>query len=233
MLRKITGPFREFGGFAGALYATDRVMSSISPRLRLINFELMAQPIPDQPLIPERLARSTQIREIHPGDPDLSRMPVPAEVIDYRFAQNAICLGAYKKDELIGYIWFCFDQYFEDEARCIYQLSPAERTVFDFDLYLFPKHRMGLGFVSIWEGANRFLRERGIFCSYSRIDRYNLATRKAHAHFNWKRVGRALFLKAWSSELMISSLRPYVWLSFSNGRPPRLRLTPEVLRQDR
>ena len=232
MLQKITGPFREFGAIAGALYAADRVMSGISPRLRLLNFELLAQPIPDQPLIPERLSRSMEIRELKPGDPDLARMPVPAEIVDYRFDQDAICLGAYRKGEFIGYIWFCFIQYQEDEARCIYELMPADRSVFDFDLYLFPEHRMGLGFVGIWNGANRYLRERGIFCSYSRIDRYNLATRKAHAHFNWKLVARALFLKAWGLELMLATIRPYVGLSFSSNQAPRLRLTPKALERD-
>lgn len=233
MLQKITGPFREFGATAGALYALDRVMSGISPRLRLLNFELMAQPIPDQDLIPERLSRSMEIRELHPGNPDLARLPVPAEIIDYRFDQDAICLGAYKKGEFIGYIWFCFNQYREDEARCIYELTPADRTVFDFDLYLFPKHRMGLGFVGLWNGANRYLRDRGVYCSYSRIDRYNLATRKAHAHFNWKRVARALFLKMGKTELMIATTRPYIGLSFSDGQAPRLHLTPGVLEPDR
>lgn len=231
LLQRITGPFREFGGFAGTLYAVDRVLRGISPRLRLWYFELMAQPVPDQPLLPERLARALELRELQAGDPDLARMPIPAEIVDYRFSQGAISLGAYKKGEFIGYIWFCFERYREDEVRCIYELTPPERTVFDFDLYLFPKHRMGLGFVGIWNAANRFLRERGIDCSYSRVDRYNLASRQAHARLNWRRVGRAWFVQAWRMELMISTLRPYLNLSFSDARPPSLRLTPDVLEQ--
>jgi len=34
-----------------------------------------------------------------------------------RLAQNAICLGAFAKGAMIGYMWFCSRSYDEDEVR--------------------------------------------------------------------------------------------------------------------
>ena len=75
----------------------------------------------------------------------------------------------------------------------------SEDSVFDFDFYIYPEHRMGLAFVALWNGANAFLSSRGIrFPTFSRLTRFNTA-RIAHRHFGWKHVGRALFLQLGSS----------------------------------
>jgi hypothetical protein len=34
-------------------------------------------------------------------------------------------------------------------VRCTYELADAQRSVFDFDLVVLPKHRMGIGFMAI------------------------------------------------------------------------------------
>lgn len=229
MFQKLTSPFKEFGAFAGALYLIDRLLSRISPNLRLFCYELMVQPIHDKPLIPDRMTRSLDIREIKRGDPELDLMPVPPEIIEFRLKQNAICLGMFKKGEFIGYIWFCFGVYEEDEVRCVYLLTPEKEAVFDFDLYLFPEHRLGLGFIGIWEGANKFLYKRGIRYTFSRLTRFNLASRKAHDHLGWKRVGQAYFLKVWRLELMISTVSHFLGLSLRKSGRIRLKLCPDVL----
>ena len=162
MLDKLTSPFKEFGLLAGLLYVIDSVFLRISPSLRLYFYELMVQPIPEKPLLPARFAKGIEIREIKRGDPEVDLMPARPEIKQSRFEQNAICLGAFQKGKFIGYIWFCFRAYDEDEVRCTFLLTPADQAVFDFDLYLFPEYRMGLGFIGIWNGANAFLRSRGI-----------------------------------------------------------------------
>ena len=231
MLDKFTTPLKEFGIFAGALYLLDRLLAGISPNLRLFCYELMVQPIPDKPMFPVSMTKSLDIREIKRGDPELDLMPVPPEIIEFRLKQNAICLGVFKKAKFIGYIWFRFGAYEEDEVRCAFLLVPENEAVFDFDLYLFPEHRLGLGFIGIWEKANKFLYERGIRYTFSRLTRFNLASRKAHNHLGWKRVGQAFFLKAWRLELMISTIAPYLGLSLGESGRINLKLRPDVLRK--
>jgi len=229
MWRKISGPFREFGPVAGLLYATDRVLSSLSPQLRLHVYELMVQPIADKSLLSGRLGKQLEVREIKAGDPALALMPVRPEVIPARFAQNSTCLGAFRKGVLIGYMWFCDRKYEEDEVRCTYVLGRERESVFDFDFYIFPEHRMGLGFVGLWNGAIDFLSRRGIRYTFSRLTHFNIASRRAHQHFGWKVVGRALFLRVWKLEIMAATLFPFVHVSMTKAGRVRLALHPHVL----
>jgi hypothetical protein len=229
MLKKLTSPFREFGCFAGLLYAVGRVLERLSPNLRLYFYELLVQPISEKPLLAPRLANTFEIREIRRGDPEVAVMPARPGIKESRFEQNAICLGAFRKGEFIGHIWLCFRSYEEDEVRCTFVLPEAEQAVFDFDLYLFSEHRMGLGFIGIWNGVNEFLRRRGIKFSFSRLTRFNLASRRAHKHLGTKRVGRAFFLKAWSVELMVATVSPYLHLSLAESKRVRIKLRPDVV----
>lgn len=223
---RITGPFREFGVGAGLLYAIDRVLCRLSPRARLHVYEWMVQPIGDKPLLPRRLTR-IEVREIPLDDPAIDRMPVRPEVMQARRAQRATCLGAFENESLVGYMWFCQPTYEEDEVRCTYVLADGERSVFDFDFYLYPQYRMGTGFVALWNGANQLLHGRGIRYTFSRLTRFNVASRRAHRHLGWKTAGRAVFLQLRTFELMLATCSPYV-RSTVGGRI-RVILRPDVL----
>lgn len=227
--RRLVGPLHEFGWAAGILYILDRILRAVSPHLGLYVYELMVQPITGKPMLPAHLVKNLTFAEILPGDPSIDLMPARPEVKVSRFAQGARCLGVFRKGVLIGYLWFCRGQYEEDEVRCTYRLVAADESVFDFDLYVFPEHRMGIGFMAIWHGANEFLHARGVRYTYSRLTRFNLASRRAHAHLGWKCAGRAVFVQAWRLELMVASTSPYLAVTCSPRRRIRLPLTPNVL----
>lgn len=228
MLNRIASPFREFGPVAGLLYLIDRLLSSVSPHLRLYVYELMMQPVSDAPLLPARFASQLEVREVKPTDPELALMPARPDAMQARLAQNSTCLGAFKKGTMIGYMWFSHPTYEEDEVRCTYALQPSEQSVFDYDFYLFPEHRMGFGFVALWNGANAFLRGRGIRYTFSRMTRFNTASRRAHRHLGGKRVGQALFLQAWRLEAMVATIAPYVHVSVTERARVRLTLRADV-----
>ena len=229
MWRTITGPFTEFGFTAGALYAADRVMRRISPRLGLFVYELMVQPITATPLLPPNRTKNLTFALIGRGHPDIDLMPARADIKASRFDQGAVCLGAYRKGKLIGYVWFCSGRYEEDEVRCTYELCEPEHSAFDFDLYVMPEHRMGIGFMAIWHGANAYLHERGVRYTFSRMTRFNLASRSAHVRLGAKCAARAIFMQAWRLELMLASAFPCIALTWGPSRRPRLRLAPDVL----
>jgi hypothetical protein len=233
ILQRLLSPFREFGLFAGLLYMMDRAMGRLSSRLRLFYYELMVQPIPEAPILPERLGHLIEVREIREGDAELDRMAVRPGVLPARFRQNAVCLGAFQKGELVGYMWFCHGAYEEDEVRCTFVVTPQAEAVFDFDFHIFPEHRLGLGFAALWDGANRLLRGRGVRHSFSRVSRFNLASRNAHAHLGWKLAGRAFFLQAWRCEVGVATVYPFVHVSIRESSRMPLRLRPDALLERR
>jgi hypothetical protein len=222
--RKLLAPFREFGWAAGAVYIADRALRALSPRCGLYFYELMAQPVPAGPLLPARRTAALQFVEIVRGDADVARMPARPEVKVQRFDQGARCLGVRRGDELIGYLWLAFGRHEEDEVRCTYALAEPARSAFDFDVYLFPEHRQGIAFAAVWQGANDFLRARGLHTSFSRMTRFNLASRRAHARLGARCIGRALFLQLGTLEAMAATLPPYVALGWTASQRVVLRL---------
>jgi hypothetical protein len=228
MLARLKSPFQEFGFFGGLIYALDRFAQRLSPNLRLYFYELLAQPIPETPFLPRGLSKAVEMREIQRGAPEIALMPARPEIKESRFRQDAICLGAFQKNQFIGYIWLCFNSYEEDEVRCTFVLPEGAQAAFDFDLYLFPEYRMGLGFVGIWNGAAEFLRSRGIKVSFSRLTRFNLVSRRAHSRLGSRRVGRVLVLRMWTVEFLVATVSPYIHLSLSGRDRVRLKLRPFV-----
>jgi hypothetical protein len=229
MLAKIRGVFRQFGVAVGLLYAIDRFFQRLSSNLRLYAYEFMVQPIHTKPLVPARFTKSLEIREIKRGDPEVELMPARADIKQSRFDQNAVCLGAFQNGQFIAYMWFCFRMYEEDEVRCTYVVTPESQAVFDFDLYIFPEHRLSLAFIGLWNGANRYLAERGIRYTFSRLTRFNVGSRRAHDHLGWKRVGRAVFVQAWGIEVMMATVFPYLHLSLGTANRVRVKLRPDPL----
>jgi hypothetical protein len=226
MVHKLVDLYRQYGLVTGLFYGIDRVLQRLSSRLRLYAYQIMVQPITDQPLLPERFARRLEFREIRRGDPEVVLMPARPDIKEARFAQNAVCLGAYREGRLIGYLWFCYGQYEEDEARCTYVVTPKGEAIFDYDLYVLPEHRMGFAFAGIWHGANEYLRKRGIRCTFSRYTRSNLASRRAHERLGGRPVGSVVFLHLGPVQLMAATLWPFLHLSLSPTRRVTLRLEP-------
>lgn len=226
MLHKLAGVYREYGFSLGLLYGVDRALQRLSSRMRLYAYHLMVQPIGDKPLIPARFAKHLEIREIKRGDPEVALMPARVEIKEARFAQRAVCLGAYREGRFIGYLWFCRGAYEEDEVRCTYVVTPESEAVFDFDFYIFPEHRMGLAFAALWQRASEYLRARGIRHSFSRLTQFNMSSRRAHDHLGWQALGRAIFLQLGPLELMAATLPPYLHVSLPRTKRVQLRLAP-------
>lgn len=233
LMQRLAGPFREFGAIAGSLYMLDRAMRSLSPRLGLQVYEFMVQPIGGKPLLPPNLMKNLSVRPILQGDAEVAEMPARADVKAQRFAQGARCLGTYRKGQLIGYMWYARERHEEDEVRCTYVLAEPTTSVFDFDFYVLPQHRMGVGFLGVWHGANEVLSAQGVRYTFSRLTRFNTASRRAHAHLGWRRVGSGVFLQAWGVEFMVSTVAPYLAASFSPRQRVKLSLRPDVLERER
>ena len=195
------------------MYVLDRALARMSPSLGLQVYEFMVQPIGGEPLLPPNLSKNLTVRAIVEGDPEVEQMPARTDVKAERFRHGAQCLGAYRKGELLGYLWYAKDRYREDEVRCDYVLVDKTSSVFDFDLVVLPKYRMGIGFMGVWHGANATLSAQGIRHTFSRMTRFNLASRRAHARLGARCVGRAVFLRAWRAEFMLGTLAPFVGMT--------------------
>jgi hypothetical protein len=223
-LSRLAAPLREFGAFAGVVYLLDRALGALLPRSALRLYDFVVQPVPDRPLLSASMARGYEYFEVLAGDPECARMPIPAQVVAARYRQGARCLAARARGEFVGYMWFSFGDFDEDEVRSRYVLPADGAAAFDFDLYILPERRAGLAFAAMWHGANAFLRERGVRRSFSRVNRFNVATRRAHARLGARDIGSALYLQCGRLEVMAGTLAPYLRISLGAAGAPRLLL---------
>lgn len=226
MLDRYVSPFRTFGPLYGLLYSVDRLLWRMSPALRLHCYDFVVQPVDARPLLPSRLSERFQVREIRRGDPELALMPARPDIREARYAQGAICLGVFRDGALAGYAWLAFGAYEEDEVRCTFIVHPPGAAVFDFDFYVFPEHRMTFAFPALWDAVYALLRQRHVRHTYSRVTRFNVASGRAHARLGARRVGSALFLKAWRMEVMAATVPPYVHASLREADRVSIALHP-------
>lgn len=224
LLGKINGLVRELGASGAFCYLLHRLGARSGSLLAVHSYLLVAQPVPDGRLLAPQRGRSIVVRQIDPRDPLLLALPLDEAVLAYRAAQGAICLAAFKGEAVIGCLWLCLTPYEEDEVRCRYRPAPAGKASWDFDVYLVPEHRSGLGFARLWDEANAFLRQRGVACSWSRISAFNPVSLASHARLGARVAGRATFLRLGPCQFMVASLPPRWHLSFRRNDRPSLTL---------
>jgi hypothetical protein len=221
IFHKLRSVFDEFGAL-GPLYLLTRVLEGTPFGVHA--YRLVAQPVPEGPLLPPGRGRKIEVRLLERGDPAFAGLPLTQDVLAYRFGQDAICLGAFKDGAVIGCLWLCLGPYLEDEVRCRFVPLPPGATSWDFDVYLRPEHRIGFGFARLWDEANSLLRRRGVGWSISRISVLNVKSLAAHDRLGIRTLATAVYLRAGRLQAMLASAAPYINLSWSVASAPTLNL---------
>ncbi|MFY7913827.1 MAG: GNAT family N-acetyltransferase [Rubrivivax sp.] len=214
----------------GLLYLLHRALGMLSPSWGFFPYAFVAQPVPTKPLLPAALAQQGRSERLCPGSPWLEGADFPTALAAERFARGDEGVAALRKGHCVGYAWWANKSYLEREVNCLFEWGNEPAAVFDFDVFVKPEHRMGLGFMAVWDGLLQELRSAGIQCSFSRISRFNLSSMRAHERLGAQPIGTVSFLRVGRLLLALSG-RP---LSFRfarvDGKPLRLQLSAEGLR---
>jgi hypothetical protein len=226
VISKFRGLAREFGTANAILYLAGRVLRAVCPRVFLYRYYIVAQPVPEGPLLHPRRGRTISVRELKAGDPAFAGLPLDEDVLAFRFRQDVLCLGAFQGDDVIGCLWLCFNAYEEDEIRCVFALSPADRVSWDFDVYLRPDARLGFAFLRLWDEANAILRERGIQWSVSRISAFNPGSLSSHGRMGAVRVGSLTALRGPRRQIVVGTYAPRFRIVDLRKALPRYTVSP-------
>ena len=227
MMERWRALVRELGGSSASLYVVSRALSrATGGRVQLVRYLLMAQPVvPDRHVV-LRPAADTVIRDCPATDALAASFPRPHEVIAARYAAGARCLAAEVKGVFGGYLWWQRDHYEEDTLRCTYVLGSPEQSVWDFDVYVEPRYRLGRLLARLWAAAEQRMAAEGACWSFSRIDAFNAASFAAHSRLGAACVGSAVFLIVGPWQLSFLPQAPFVHLSLSPSHRPTIRLNP-------
>jgi hypothetical protein len=224
MFRRLRSAIAELGPLNAVLYGLNRVFERARFAPRVFHYKLVVQPVLTSRLCPEGLGRDMLVRSIDHDEVWIDRMPITESAKRARLRQDTTCLGAFRNDEMIGYLWVCRGGYEEDEVRCRFEPLPAEAAVWDFDLYVFPQHRLGPAFARLWDETYSRLRAGGVLWTFSRISALNPRSLAVHRRLEARILGSAIFLKSRRFQLMLATVPPYVHVSVRSSMRPVIRL---------
>ncbi len=166
-------------------------------RIRIVKYQLTAQPVAPTPLLPAPRAGALRVERITENHPMcaalIAQSPRPAAVVRARLAHGAECVAAFKADMLLGFLWLKHDAYEEDAVRCLFLPRPATQAAWDFDVWVHPAHRASRVFLRLWDTAFAYLRERGVQWTMSRVNAYNAGSLNAHSRLGAVPLGTVTF----------------------------------------
>lgn len=226
MFDKLRRNVRDLGAASTVLYLLDRLLSAASGgRAHVYRYLLVAQPIAAG-VAPLRPDARTRVEPAGPEHALASAFPRPAAVIRQRHADGAQCLVASHDEAFAGYLWWQRGHYDEDEVRCRFVLGEPDTSVWDFDVYVEPRFRLGRTMARLWDDAARRWHADGVRWSFSRISAFNAASIASHARMGLKPVGHAVFVVVGPWQLGLFSRPPHVHLALSASARPRVTLRP-------
>ena len=228
MTNRLRRTIAQLGCTNAALYALDRALRWLTgERWCVHKYQFVAQQVGALPLCGDR-GRDIEVRLLASATEIPAGYPRPPGVIKARYAQGAQSLAAFRGGELIGFLWFLFDAYQEDEVRARFRLA-SSRATWDFDVYVRPEDRLGWAFRRLWDEARRLLRTHAIRWSCSRISAFNPGSLRAHARIGTVPLGSATFLCCGRWQWMVASLTPYFHLSRHPTSFPQLLFDTSML----
>jgi hypothetical protein len=113
-------------------------------------------------------------------------------VLRQRLRDGHECHVCEVKGQFAGCIWLGLGAHDEDEVRCTY-LLPAH-SVWDYDVFVEPRFRLGRTVGRLWAAVDRDLAQRGFLQTCSRISRFNRGSIGMHERLGARPVGEALFV---------------------------------------
>ena len=216
---------QEYGFWNLVLFAAHRALKRVSSRLGVERYLIVAQPVPAP--LDSRRGRGFVTRRLESDEEILLTFQrAPGEIND-RFAQGAICFGAFSEDKLVGWIWLAFDRFREFDVPVEFILPDKGHAAWDMDVFVLPDYRFRPVFPRLWEAAANEMRSRGICWSISQISAYNPASLSAHRRLQARELGSITFLYAGSLRVVFGGkLGPLVGVSVDDDYCVPIEIPP-------
>lgn len=222
MIKKSRSLVKELGVGNAIMYICHAALQKIHPKMGLYSYYFYSQSLVESFNATMNTGKN-EFSWLVENHHILQDLPRPPEIIEQRFSEGSRCFVASVGGMFRGCIWIAPKRYLEDEVRCDFNF--AESDVWDFDVYVVPKYRIGRLFVQMWNTASCELMQQGVQNSISRISAYNRNSISSHEKLGAKRLGKASFLCFGTVQLYIGGRAPFLHLGFSENSRPCIQVT--------
>jgi GNAT superfamily N-acetyltransferase len=224
LINKLKALTSQMGLGNALVYALNQACHRWVPVLGLARYHVVAQPVPDRPLLLARRRTTTELLQVYADDPHLDQLHRPRHEIDRRFRAGAVCFMAMRQGRCLGFIWLSMDGYVEPEHWCDFRLFPSGKAAWDLDLFIDPAERGGMLFAQLWDAANAHLRAQGVSWTMSRISAFNHASLAAHRRLGIRVIRSMTFVTIGAWQLLLSLRSPWIHVCRNSSAAPVIRV---------
>jgi len=213
------------GRFARVLYLFDRLLEKLTwGKVRLRIYIFCAQPIGSGAYASVRDDPHTRVTQVTEESALTADYPRRADVVRERIRRGSTFYVATVREEFAGCIWIAKSIYSEDEVRAKYILPTDNKCVWDFDVFVAPRFRLGRTLGRLWKGVDAALEHGGVQWSFSRISLFNASSIRTHERLGAVFQSTGVFLTLGPFQLSLCTQTPFVHLSLGPAYRPCLSL---------
>ena len=225
---KVRTLISALGWVDASIYAMNRCCQAAGGYFGITRYVLVAQPVLQNSLLPSNRGGSIVVRELHAVEDLGPDAPLAPALFAARKARGSICLGAFDRTRLVGYLYLTVGAHNDEAVFARFVPLPHRSAVWDYDLFILPKHRAGVVYLRIWEEVFKFLRKRSIAWSISYIASFNIRSMKSQFRLGAVLVGHFIVIEFGRRQVILLARRPFVAVGHESGRRPEIRvIAPE------
>lgn len=206
----------ELGRADALLYCLDRLGQATGGRIGFTRYLLVAQPVVS--LAISGLGSTITVRPLESLAGLSNETTLTAKSLAARTARNTICFGAFVGDKLVGFACISLVPHDDEILNIRFITAPANKTAWDYDLFIAPGHRLGVVYAKLWNEMFAFLKSRGIEWTISHIASYNLHSWRSHSRMGAVPIGSLIVIRLGRRHIVIDCARRRVLLADESPR---------------
>lgn len=222
MIEKLRSLVDELGWVDAIIYIIDRALGTIKAPVSIARYVLVAQAVPDKPMLPPKRGSSIVVRPLKLADDLGSETTLSPALFARRTACGSITFGAFDASGLIGYLSIDLGPHDDEFLPARFVPLPTSLCAWDYDFFVTARLRLGVVYLRIWDSVFEFLRNRGVAWSFSYIASANVRSMKSQLRMGAIPVETFIVARLGRCQVFLRARPPFIQIAGLSGCRPEI-----------